>query len=321
VLNADFGSIRQNFIASFTDPYLFDIPLSATLDGFRWRLDFTDFTRSGTGGSFRLLYPLTAFGYDRFAGRFSLEEVRVGGEYRLEEADISNLNRRSPPAVVAEQGSSLTSAIRPIVSRNTLNSLFDPTRGSTEELSVEYAGLGGESNYVKVDLRARAYWPIYKSNQLGTFVYSLGGAFGYGNGDRGDSGSELPLYERYFPGGINSIRGYQTRTLGPRQPIFNAQGQQIQSDPIGGSEQLIVNNEIIFPIVEQLGLKGVIFFDAGNAWLESQGYDLGDLRYSVGGGIRWQSPLGPIRIELGIPLNKHAGEKASLVLFSFGAPL
>jgi len=321
VLNADFGSVRQNFIGSFTDPWFMDIPLQATVDAFRWRLDYTDFTRSGTGGSFRLLYPLTEFGYDRFAGRFSLEEVRVGGEYRLEEADISNLNRRSPPAVVAEEGTSLTSAIRPIISRNTLNSLFDPTRGSTEEISVEYAGLGGESDYVKVDARGRFYWPIYKTPQLGTFVYSIGFAVGYGHGDRGDSGHELPLFERYFPGGINSIRGYQTRTLGPREPIRNGQGQDIQSDPIGGSRQLIINNEVIFPIVEQLGLKGVVFFDTGNAWLDSQGYDLGDLRYSVGAGLRWQSPLGPIRIELGVPLNKHRHEKESLVLFSFGAPL
>jgi outer membrane protein insertion porin family len=321
VLNADFGSKRQNFIASFTEPYLMDIPLSATVDGFSWRLDYSDFTRSGTGGSVRLLYPLTALGYDQLLGRYSLEEVRIGAEYRLEEADISDLNRRSPPSVVAEEGSSLTSSIRPIISRNTLNSLFDPTRGSTEEVSVEYAGLGGESEFFKIDARARFYWPIYKSPQLGTFVYSLGTAFGFGRGNRGDSGNELPLFERYFPGGINSIRGFQTRTLGPREPIRNGQGQDVQSDPIGGSRQLIVNNEVIFPIVEQLGLKGVLFIDAGNAWLDSDGYDFGDLRYAVGGGLRWQSPLGPIRIEIGIPLNRHAHEKASVVLFSFGAPL
>ena len=321
VLNADFGSIRQNFIASFTEPYLFDIPLSTTVDGFRWRLDFDDFTRSGTGGSVRFLYPLTALGYDEAFGRFSLEEVRVGAEYRIEDAEITDINRRSPPSVVAEEGRSLTSSIRPIISRNTLNSLFDPTRGSSQELSLEYAGLGGESEFLKVDLRARFYWPVYKSNALGTFVYSIGGAVGYGLGDRGDSGDELPLFERYFPGGINSIRGFRTRTLGPRESVFNAQGEEINSDPIGGSRQLIVNNELIFPIVEQLGLKGVFFFDLGNAWLASDGYDLGDLRYAAGGGVRWQSPLGPIRIEIGIPLNKQRHEKSSVVLFSFGAPL
>ncbi len=320
VLNADFGSIRQNFIASFTEPWLFDIPLSATVDAFRWRLDFDDFTRSGTGAGVRVLYPLPALGYERL-GPFSLEEVRVGAAYRLEDAEISDISRRSPPSVVAEEGRSLTSSIRPIFSRNTLNSLFDPTRGSSQEISIEYAGLGGESEFYKIDARTRHYWPIYKSSQLGTFVFSLAGAIGYGYGDRGDSGHELPLFERYFPGGINSVRGFKTRTLGPREPIMNAQGEETDTAPIGGSNQLILNSEIIFPIVEQLGLKGVVFVDAGNAWLESDAYNLGDLRYSVGGGLRWLSPLGPIRIELGFPLNRQRHDKTSLVLFSFGNPL
>jgi outer membrane protein insertion porin family len=320
VLNADFGAIRQNFIGSFTEPYLFDVPLSATIDGFRWRLDFNDFTREGTGASLRFLYPLVDLGYEDLFG-YSLEEVRVGAEYRIEEANIADISRRSPPSIVAEEGRSLTSSIRPIISRNTLNSLFDPTRGSTQEISFEIAGLGGESDFFKVDARTRFFWPIYKSPALGTFVYSIGGTIGFGQGDRGQSGNELPLFERYFPGGINSVRGFQTRTLGPREPIFDAQGRRADTDPVGGSRQLVVTNELIFPIVEALGLKGVVFFDAGNAWRDSEGWDIGTLRYSAGGGVRWLSPLGPIRIELGFPLNKKRDDKTSLVLFSFGAPL
>jgi outer membrane protein insertion porin family len=320
VLNADFGSVRQNFIASFTEPWLFDVPLSATVDAFRWRLDFDDFTRGGTGTSVRLLYPIVDLGYESVFG-YSLEEVRVGAEYRLEEADITDVSRLSPPEIVAEEGRSLTSSIRPILTRNTLNSLFDPTRGSSQELSFEYAGLGGQSDFWKIDFRTRHYWPIYKSNTFGTFVYSIGGTIGYGQGDRGESGNELPLFERYFPGGINSIRGFQIRTLGPRSPVFNAQGEEIDTAPIGGSNQLILNNEVIFPIVEQLGLKGVLFFDMGNAWLETSPYDFGDIRYAVGAGVRWLSPLGPIRVELGIPLNPESDDKKSVVLFSFGAPL
>jgi outer membrane protein insertion porin family len=321
VLNADFGSRRQNFIASYTEPWLFDIPLLSTFDAFRWRLDYDDFTRGGTGFGLRLLYPLTALGYEQLFHTFSLEEVRVGAEYRLEDAEITDINRRSPPTVVASEGRSVTSSIRPILSRNTLNSYFDPTRGSAQEISVEYAGLGGESEFLKVDAKTRHYWPIYKSPSLGTFVYSIGGTIGWGQGYHGTIGHELPLFERYFPGGINSVRGFKTRTLGPREPVFDAQGQEINTDPIGGSEQLVVNNELIFPIVEALGLKGVVFFDSGNSWLESKGWDLGDLRYSAGAGIRWQSPLGPIRIEFGIPLNRRQHDKTSVVLFSFGAPL
>ena len=321
VLNADFGSIRQNFIASFTEPWLFDIPLSATVDAFSWRLEFDDFTRGGTGAGVRVLYPLPALGYEKLFGRFSLEEVRIGAEYRLEDAEITDINRRSPPSIVAEEGQSLTSSLRPIISRNTLNSLFDPTRGSTQELSFEYAGLGGESDFVKVDARARFYWPVFKSSLLGTFVYSLGGTIGWGTGEEGRGGNELPLFERYFPGGISSVRGFKTRTLGPREEIRDPQGGEYGSDPIGGSNQLVVNNELIFPIVEQLGLKGVVFVDLGNAWAETNAYDFGDLRYAAGGGVRWLSPLGPIRIEVGFPINQKKDDKTSLVLFSLGAPL
>jgi len=321
VLNADFGSRRQNFIASFTEPWLFDIPLNSTIDAFSWRLDYDDFTRGGTGFGLRFLYPLTALGYDKLFNRWSLEEVRLGAEYRFEDAEISDINRRSPPTVVASEGRSMTSSIRPIVSRNTLNNFFDPTRGSAQEFSIEYAGLGGESEFFKIDARTRHYWPIYKSASLGTFVYSIGGQAGYGRGFHGVIDHELPLYERYFPGGINSVRGFKTRTLGPRESVFNPQGEEVNTDPIGGSRQLIVNNEVIFPIVEPLGLKGVLFFDAGNSWLDSDGWNLGDLRYSTGAGVRWQSPMGPIRIEFGFPLNKKKDDKTAVVLFSFGAPL
>lgn len=321
VLNADFGSVRQNFVGSFTDPWLFGIPLTATLDAFRWRLDYDEFTRGGTGAGFRLLYPLTALGYEKIWGGWSLDEVRVGAEYRFEDAEISDISLRSPPTVVASEGRSLTSSIRPIISRNTLNSFFDPTRGSAQEFSIEYAGLGGQSEFIKIDARTRHFWPIYKSPSWGTFVYSIAGQVGYGVGFDGVIDDELPLFERYFPGGINSIRGFAVRTLGPRESVFDAQGDEINTDPVGGSRQIVVNNEIIFPIVEPLGLKGVVFFDAGNAWLNSEGWDVADMRYAAGAGVRWQSPLGPIRIEFGVPLNKKKNDKTSLVLFSFGAPL
>src|SRR5262249_47622464 len=155
VLNADFGSRRQNFVGSFTEPWLFDIPLTTTFDVFRWRLDYDDFTRGGTGVGVRALYPLTALGYENLFGWFSLEEVRIGAEYRLEDAEISDINLRSPPTVIASEGRSITSSIRPIISRNTLNSYFDPTRGSAQEFSVEYAGLGFESEFLKIDAKTR----------------------------------------------------------------------------------------------------------------------------------------------------------------------
>ena len=144
----------------------------------------------------------------------------------------------------------------------------------------------------------------------------------------------MPLFERYFPGGINSLRGFEVRSLGPRVDVFqqqkgnndycpygdNACARLLNRDVIGGSQQLVFNNELIFPIFQQLGVKGVMFCDAGNAFLASQGIDFGDMRVSVGGGIRWLSPIGPLRLEYGVPLNAKTGDQEQRIQFSFGAP-
>jgi outer membrane protein insertion porin family len=108
VLNADFGSRRQNFIGSFTEPWLFDIPLNSTIDAFSWRLDYNDFKRGGTGFGLRFLYPLTALGYEKLFKRWSLEEVRIGAEYRFEEAEITDVSLNSPPTVIRSGNSSTT---------------------------------------------------------------------------------------------------------------------------------------------------------------------------------------------------------------------
>jgi outer membrane protein insertion porin family len=167
-----------------------------------------------------------------------------------------------------------------------------------------------------------------------------GGFLGYGVGDidfreRGPIGTQgqeilnndMPLFDRYFPGGINSIRGFGERSLGPREDVIVSVtdpdapgGQRLKTyhRPIGGSEELILNNELTFPIVQQLNLKGVVFNDIGNAFTQKQGIDPADFRYSVGAGIRWRSPFGPIRIEMGRALNAKSDEHTSTIHFSFG---
>lgn len=317
VLNADFGAIRRNFSLDFTEPYFLDTELTTGISIFSWQLQFDEFTRGGTGASVRALYPLPALGFESLWG-YSLEDTRIGLEYRIENADISDVSPTAATAIQVEQGSSLTSSLTPRLFRDTRNHPFDPTDGSLQDLSVEVAGLGGESKFIKAEVRARWYYPFWKSPTLGTFVFATGGdlGYGYGYGDMRD----LPLFERYFPGGINSVRGFRILSLGPRNTVIDSLGRGVSSDPVGGSEQLIFNNEIIFPIVESLGLKGVTFFDAGNAFSASQGFDFGQMRLSVGGGFRWLSPIGPLRIEVGFPLNAQVGDDTQTVMFSFGGP-
>jgi outer membrane protein insertion porin family len=316
ILNADVGSIRRNFTLDFTDPYLYDTQVTGRFTLFNWRLIYDQFTRSGTGGSVGALYPLTALGWGSLAG-YSLEDTRAGMDYRIEDADISDVSPNAPAPIQVAQGTSLTSSVTPRLFRDTRNHPFDPTAGSLQDLSFQFAGLGGDSKFIKLDARGRWYFPVWKSPSLGTFVLSHGTTLGYGFSYSGDT-SELPLFERYFPGGINSVRGFKILSLGPRTTVTDTYGLNEGAFPIGGSEQLIFNNEFIFPIVEGLGLKGVVFFDAGNAFTTFQGIDFGEMRMSVGGGFRWLSPIGPLRIEVGFPLNEHVGDQTQTVMFSFG---
>ncbi|MCW5892583.1 MAG: outer membrane protein assembly factor BamA [bacterium] len=318
VLNADVGSIRRNIILSFTEPYFMGTPLTAGFDVFSWRLRFEDFARDGTGGGVQFTYPVTAFGWDSLWG-FPLDEVRIGADYRLERAAIEDIDFDATASIRAEEGSSLISSITPRISRNTLNHFFDPTSGSVQDLSIEIAGLGGEQFY-KAEARSRWYWTFLKTKTFGDFTYSLGATAGYGVGNAGADGDELPLFERYFPGGINSIRGFETRTLGPRELRKNRYGTVISSSPIGGSSQFILNNEVIFPLVPSIGLKGVVFVDAGNAYGGDQDISLDNTRAAAGGGVRWLSPLGPLRVELGVPIKDKKRDQTSLLLFSFGGP-
>jgi outer membrane protein insertion porin family len=316
-LNADIGSIQRNFSLDFTEPYFLDTQLTAGFSVFNWRLLFSDFTRGGTGAAVRVLYPLTEFGLHDIAG-LPLEDARVGLEYRIEDASITDVSPNAAAAILAEQGSSLTSSIIPRFFRDTRNHPFDPTSGSLQDVLFEFAGVGGQSQFIKLEARNRWYYPFYRNPAFGTFVFSLGANLGYGLG-YGDM-RELPLFERYFPGGINSVRGFRILSLGPVNTTQNSDGQFITNNRVGGSQQLIFNNEIIFPILESLGIKGVTFFDAGNAFPALTGITINQMRMSVGGGIRWLSPIGPLRIELGFPLNPHVGDEKQTVMFSFGGP-
>ncbi len=337
VLNADFGSIRRNLSLSFTEPYFLDTPLTLGLDAFNWELEFDQFTRGGTGGGIRLLYPFPALGLEVIRlgplGEASLLDTRIGLEYRIEDAEITNVARGAAAVLRAEKGSSLISSLIPRIFRDTRNNILDPTGGSFQDFSIEFAGLGGDGQFLNAQSRARWYVPIWEIPSFGPLTLSTGWNFGYGYNYGGNDG-ELPLFERYFPGGINSLRGFEVRSLGPRV-IVDSQGKGsndhcpfgdgqcarlVNRDVIGGSQQLVFNNELTFPIVQALGLKGVVFFDAGNAFLASEGIAFEEMRMSVGGGVRWLSPIGPLRIEVGFPLNPQSGDEIQRVQFSFGAP-
>ena len=123
-----------------------------------------------------------------------------------------------------------------------------------------------------------------------------------------NAGGDLPLYEKFYLGGINSIRGFKYYSISPTDPATN--------QLIGGEKMVQFNLEYIFPLIQKAGIKGLIFFDAGNAY--NGGFDAGDLRKSVGTGIRWYSPMGPLRLEWGFNINPKQGEDTNNWDFSIG---
>ena len=339
ILGVSIGTRYRNTQLNFMYPYFMDTQLRAGVELFDWRFAFEDFDRSGTGGGLRLFYPLTALGYHSVFG-YSLQDVELGFHYQWERSKVGNFELITPDAVRAESGGQTASLISPTILRNTLDHPMEPTAGSLQQVSFSFAGLGGDTSYTKLELEARYFLPVYRSRRLGTFTLMTGGIFGYGSGEIDFTENrhiatqrekilenDVPLFDRYFPGGINSIRGFGERSLGPREDVIvvvsdgdspGGRKSRTYHRPIGGSHQLIINNEMVFPLVPQLNLKGVVFNDIGNAFTNLQGIDLGDLRYSVGAGVRWKSPFGPIRIEVARPLNAKNNERTSNIHFSFG---
>ncbi len=220
----------------------------------------------------------------------------------------------------------MTSAVTPGITYDSRDHFFAPTEGTKSGFSVKMAGLGGDSRFIKTDLSGRWHYPLLKDPKWGgNWVFALGGQLGYGIGlaERNSGNKDLPLFERYFLGGINSIRGFAERSIGPRQPS-NCKVPEGGTDPVchstdvvGGDKAMVLNTELLFPIMEQYGLRGVAFFDMGSSFSDS--FSFNELRRSVGAGVRWMSPFGPLRVELGFPLNKQPHDETSVLGFSIGS--
>jgi outer membrane protein insertion porin family len=338
---AALGSRRQDFVLSFTEPYLFDTPLTLGVDAFNTMQEYTDFTSGRTGFGVRTSYPLKRL--DLPFLRFStagtdergsdivhhplIEHTRAGMAYEFTREKIGNVDECAPEkrgSMCDSKGLSWTSSLTPNLSYDSRDHFFNATEGTRSDLSAKFAGLGGDSTFIKSDLRARWHYSFLRDPSWGgTYTLALGGTLGYGIGLGGSSG--LPLFERYFAGGINSVRGFKERSLGPKGKICNTTlapsgdldpGEcKASDDVIGGDKLAVLNAEILFPIMEQYGLRGVAFFDMGQAF---DSFNFADFRRSVGVGARWLSPFGPLRVELGFPLNKKSGDDTSVLGFALG---
>ena len=340
--NFSIGSSRQDFILNVNDPYFMDSKVSAGLDAFKTKRENEDYNDKRLGFGFNTSYPLNDFrmpffgggganrpiGSDELASNSPMtiwDYMRGGVSYALTHETIDGISKNASESIKEEAGKSLTSAVTPGITYDSRDHFFAPTEGTKSAFAVKMAGLGGDTRFIKGDISARWHYPLLKDPKWGgNWVLALGGQLGYGLGlaDRNDGGSDLPLFERYFLGGINSVRGFAERSLGPRAksncsvPEGGTETVCKSTEVVGGDKAAVFNTELLFPIMEQYGIRGVAFFDMGNAF---NGFSFGDLRKSVGAGVRWMSPFGPLRVELGFPLNKQSHDETSVLGFSIGS--
>jgi outer membrane protein insertion porin family len=277
-LKAEVGGTTSRYTFSFTEPWLFDIPLSAGFDLYNWDRDYNTYDKNSTGGGVRFGYPVADY-------------TRVYLSYSYEIADITNITEEAADIVKELSGENVTSAVSTTLRYDSRDRQFNPTEGGDHSLSVEYAGLGGDIGFTKYIGEVGQYFPLF----WGTVGFIHGRA---GYVDENSNGT-LPDYERFYLGGMNSLRGFDWRDISS----YDENGDQI-----GGTKFVQTNIEYLIPLVKEAGVVGVLFFDAGNVYDEDEDLDLGVTRESAGFGFRWYSPMGPIRIENGYILDPREGE-------------
>lgn len=285
-LRAEFGTVRSDYELSFTEPWIFGKPYLFGFDGYqKTHQRETDvgygYDEERRGGDIRL-------------GKEIGEFLRLDLTQRLEQVKISDVASEATADLKAEEGSNLISGLLFTLTRDTRDSKYSPTKGTVFLASAENAGgiLGGDKDFTRYTLGGSLYF-----KQFEKFVLEL--KLRAGVVQPYDDTIKVPIYERFYAGGANTIRGYRERRVGPKDTSTN--------DPLGGEAMLIANLEYTFPIVDVI--KGAVFYDVGNIWSKSGDLGEGKFRSGAGVGVRVKTPIGPIKIDYGYPLTPYAGER------------
>jgi outer membrane protein insertion porin family len=299
------GSRTQNINVGFTEPWLFDKPLSGGIDFYSWERQYDEYTVDSLGGALRFGFPLLLIGLDEY--------TRGSAGYKYDDAQVSDIAENASVQIKDMEGKNVTSSFNLGISRDSKDRPFLTTEGSVNSLSFESAGgiLGGNVGFNKVLARTAWYFPLFWKT-----VFLVQGRGGYIDEK---SGEKLPVYHKFRLGGINTVRGFEAFTISPRDPATANPAIGYPGDPIGGNQMLIFNTEYRFPLLREQGIFGLVFFDAGNVFTDDpNALTVSGLRTGAGGGIRWYSPVGPLRFEYGVNLEPEPGESSSEIYFTVG---
>jgi len=298
-LRAQMGGTNR-FMFSFTEPWFFDTRWKAGVDLFNMERWYEDFDRESMGGTINIGHPIGEF-------------TRVDFSYEYEDIEISNVDDDAVLEILEQEGTSTTGALIAGITRDTLDDRFIPRMGTVTRFSTKFAGLGGDNHFITLIGSFSKYFPLPRDS-----AFMIRGTMGY---SVGYSGEDVPIFERFFLGGLDSMRGFEERNVGPKErrgDVDPLAKHPDEKDCVGGEKELFFNMEYIFPLIKEAGVRGVIFFDAGNAYRKEEGW-FEDIRKSAGFGIRWQSPFGPLRVEWGVNLSPRDDEDTSQFHFTMGS--
>jgi outer membrane protein insertion porin family len=312
------GSLdRAQVDFSFTEPYFLDRNMSAGFDLFHKEVNLTDessFSQRDTGGNLRLGFPVA-------------DNTQMGLRYRYVQQDIFDVSQDASLAVKEAEGTAVVSSVGYTLAYDSRNVPQAPTNGYFASFSQDFAGLGGDVNYIRSVVDARYYYPV--TNKI-TFV---------GRGQAGHiagwGGEDVRLTDLFFKGG-ETIRGFERAGYGPRDacqnPISGITVPICSKDSLGGELFWATTAEVRFPfpyVPDSLGMQGAVFVDAGSLWQASglaetavanEGsfiLDSSSVRLSTGFSLIWQSPLGPLRADFAEALLKEDFDRTEF--FRFGA--
>lgn len=317
-ISIDVSSKASLFNFNFTEPYFLDTEWSVGFDAYSSRRELTDYVESKRGGAVRLGHPLARFlqGFMR---------------YKLDQTVISLFPDGDADLFPPSSANGYTSSATLTLEYDKRNDRFAPTKGLFTSASLEYAGLGGEKDYTKGFATARFYqkvfWDVvFRNNMTYSFI-------------RSNDIGEVPFNELFLLGGANSLRGFDWYSVGRRRfsnKQFNLLRQNLKGDlttpltqdeqdlltskalkPYGGTQEIYYNAELEFPLISEAGIKGVFFYDVGEAETE---LEIDNLRSDIGFGFRWFSPIGPLRFEWGFPVARRTDERAVNFQFAIGSP-
>lgn len=313
-LQVQWSSVRQLGQIQFVEPYFLDTRWTFAFDLYATEGTYTNFTRNAVGGNLTWGYELSGLA-DKWAFASKLEDVRLFATYTNEYVSLERSSSLSGVSLKNQFRNGTTSALRLSLNFDRRDNRLFPTKGYYASGSYEIAPpvlspsavFGDSVNlFTRWSADLRAYKPVWGS-LVGRAKLSLGWI------KQWDASHPIPISEYYYVGGINSIRGYRYLSIAPTLPVASAPNGRTSDVAVGGNKQLVLNMELEFPLFQQVGVRGVLFSDWGNAYAAGKWHDTSEpwnkpslgLYKSVGFGFRWISPVGPLRFEWGIPLDRR----------------